>query len=102
MRCIIADNDLTDFNGFLTIMAKRMSAPEPDDQLLEAFRIFDKEGKVHTMGRAPISIVFPLDLFVHIRRKFKPSAFHMTSNNKANDIKNNIKLNKESINFAEL
>ena len=49
VRCIIADNDLTDFNGFLTIMAKRMSAPEPDDQLLEAFRIFDKEGEGYTM-----------------------------------------------------
>lgn len=25
-------------------MAKRLTVPEPDDQLLEAFRVFDKEG----------------------------------------------------------
>ncbi|XP_052273653.1 calmodulin-beta-like isoform X3 [Dreissena polymorpha] len=35
---------LTDFDAFLHIMAKRMTVPEPDDQLLEAFRVFDKEG----------------------------------------------------------
>lgn len=35
---------LTDFDAYLNIMAKRMTVPEPDDQLLEAFRVFDKEG----------------------------------------------------------
>ncbi|XP_052766341.1 calmodulin-A-like isoform X2 [Mya arenaria] len=35
---------MTDFDAFLQIMAKRMTVPEPDDQLLEAFRVFDKEG----------------------------------------------------------
>ncbi|KAL4237851.1 hypothetical protein ACF0H5_002563 [Mactra antiquata] len=35
---------LTDFDTYLNIMAKRLTVPEPDDQLLEAFRVFDKEG----------------------------------------------------------
>lgn len=35
---------LTDFDTFLTIMAKRLSVPEAEDQLLEAFKVFDKEG----------------------------------------------------------
>ena len=36
---------MTDFDAYLNIMAKRLTVPEPDDQLLEAFRVFDKEGK---------------------------------------------------------
>ncbi|XP_060568837.1 uncharacterized protein LOC132727396 isoform X1 [Ruditapes philippinarum] len=35
----------TDFDAYLNIMAKRLTVPEPDDQLLQAFRVFDKEGK---------------------------------------------------------
>lgn len=38
------DHDLSDFTAFLNIMAKRMTVQEPDDQLLDAFRVFDKEG----------------------------------------------------------
>ena len=39
-----ADNDLTDFNAYLNIMAKKLTTPEADDELRMAFRVFDKEG----------------------------------------------------------
>ena len=45
MKHSISDHDLSDFTAFLNIMAKRMTVQEPDDQLLDAFRVFDKEGK---------------------------------------------------------
>lgn len=44
-------------------MAKRLTVPEPDDQLLEAFRVFDKEGmgtgrlKVHVFLKIGIPTV---------------------------------------------
>lgn len=35
---------LTNLEKFMGIMAKRLTVPEPDDQLINAFRVFDKEG----------------------------------------------------------
>lgn len=37
---------LTDFDTFLNIMAKRLTVPESEDQLIDAFKVFDKEGKL--------------------------------------------------------
>jgi len=48
---IISGPSLTDFDCFLQIMAKRMTVPEQDDQLIHAFRVFDKEGKNSALKR---------------------------------------------------
>ena len=42
------NNNLIDFNSFLIIMAKRKNDIDKEEDLLEAFRVFDKEnnGKI--------------------------------------------------------
>ena len=33
-----------DFNGFMELMAKKMKEKEMDEELIEAFKVFDKDG----------------------------------------------------------
>ena len=42
------NNNLIDFNSFLIIMAKRKNDIDQEEELLDAFRVFDKEnnGKI--------------------------------------------------------
>ena len=42
---LLTDDGLTTFETFMGIMAKRMTVPEADDQLITAFRVLDKEGR---------------------------------------------------------
>lgn len=35
----------TDFEGFLKLMRKKLNEPEMDEEMFEAFKTFDKEGK---------------------------------------------------------
>lgn len=35
----------TDFNGFMELMAKKMKEGEMDEELVEAFKTFDKSNK---------------------------------------------------------
>jgi Ca2+-binding EF-hand superfamily protein len=39
------DGSETDFEGFLKLMRKKLNEPEMDEEMFEAFKTFDKEGK---------------------------------------------------------
>jgi len=55
MREINADGSAeeTDFDGFLKLMRRKLNEPEMDEEMFEAFKTFDKQGKgyydVHEM-----------------------------------------------------
>ncbi|XP_074660677.1 uncharacterized protein LOC141913120 [Tubulanus polymorphus] len=38
------DSKTVDFNEALTLVARRLKGPETDEDILQAFRVFDKEG----------------------------------------------------------
>ena len=44
-------NNLIDFNSFLLIMAKRKNDVDKEEDLLEAFRVFDKENNGQILAR---------------------------------------------------
>ena len=48
-----SDGQETDFEGFLKLMRKKLNEPEMDEEMFEAFKTFDKQGKgyydVHEM-----------------------------------------------------
>lgn len=57
--CVFSGNGTIDFPEFLTMMARKMKDTDSEEEIREAFRVFDKVGfvqfsheHVHTRGRA--------------------------------------------------
>jgi len=42
--CVHAGNGTIDFDEFLNMMAKKMKETDSEEELREAFRVFDKDG----------------------------------------------------------
>lgn len=42
--CLIAGNGTIDFPEFLTMMARKMKDTDSEEEIREAFRVFDKDG----------------------------------------------------------
>lgn len=45
LTCFFLGNGIIDFQEFLTMMAKKMKDTDSEEEIREAFRVFDKDGK---------------------------------------------------------
>ena len=44
MFCLMLGNGIIDFPEFLTMMARKMKDTDSEEEIREAFRVFDKDG----------------------------------------------------------